>query len=59
MRVDQAPEANGLTRRGQRSIPSVIPHGIDFTDLTKLRTTRALNAAVEDTRQAAPAVADP
>jgi hypothetical protein len=50
MRGDQAPEANAHLRRGQRSIPSVFPHGIDFTGFTKLRTTGALDAAVEDTR---------
>jgi hypothetical protein len=46
----KAVEADQHTRRRQGAVPPVITHGIDFTHLTQLRTTRPLNAPVTDTR---------
>jgi hypothetical protein len=46
----KAVEADQRTRRRQGAVPSVITHGIDFTNLAQLRTTRPLHAAVQDPR---------
>jgi hypothetical protein len=46
----KAAGTNQRTRRRQRTVPAVITHCIDFTDLTRLRTARPFHAPLEDPR---------